>query len=350
MCAKPLKTNKNRRRNRSSTFPASLAAALRNARTHVSSTVEHHGAFQGKDTARTFSPRAPRRDTHRRRGRGTAGGTCRSRDGPVSESFFLLGFKSERTQGASALRRRGDDDACDCPLDPLEATRDNAGAFRRPDGFHRAVPGHLRLRHFSRVPVTSFVLIPVRSLTRIPRLTPTVPPIPHRRPPRADRGPAGAPNLPHEALVPRRHPREVEVLVRARQTSFSATNATREERHTGVERTRSTSDVGTAAEVYGGVYARPSARGGRARRSYPRGHLPTPRESKTSSRVLRVLGRFLRGARGGARAPASPSVPERSDVARTRCERLRKHVTDVLETHPPSRYHTFPSAGTSCLA
>ena len=271
-------------------------------------------------------------------------------DGPGTKVFFLLGFKGERSPGASVLRRRGVGDARDCPRGPSEAFRDDVGAFRRPDGLHRAVPGRLRLRHFSRVPVTSFLLIPVRSLTRIPRFAPTVPPIPHRRPPRADRGPAGAPNLPHEALVPRRHPREVEVLVRARQTSFSATNATREERHAGVERTRSTSDVGTAAEVYGGVYARPSARGGRARRSYPRGHLPTPRESKTSSRVLRVLGRFLRGARGGARAPASPSVPERSDVARTRCERLRKHVTDVLETHPPSRYHTFPSAGTSCLA
>ena len=257
----------------------------------MSSTVEHHGAFQGKDTARTFSPRAPRRDTHRRRGRGTAGGTCRSRDGPVSESFFLLGFKSERTQGASALRRRGDDDACDCPLDPLEATRDNAGAFRRPDGFHRAVPGHLRLRHFSRVPVTSFVLIPVRSLTRIPRLTPTVPPIPHRRPPRADRGPAGAPNLPHEALVPRRHPREVEVLVRARHTSSPrrtrrAKNDTREG-----ERRRRMGFVDAVAEVSRGVYARPNARGGRARRSYPRGHLPTPRERESvfAKRVLRVL-------------------------------------------------------------
>lgn len=205
--------------------------------------------------------------------------------------FFLLGFKGERSPGASVLRRRGVGDARDCPRGPSEAFRDDVGAFRRPDGLHRAVPGRLRLRHFSRVPVTSFLLIPVRSLTRIPPFAPTVPPIPHRRPPRADRGPAGAPNLPHEALVPRRHPREVEVLVRARHTSSPrrtrrAKNDTREG-----ERRRRMGFVDAVAEVSRGVYARPNARGGRARRSYPRGHLPTPRERESvfAKRVLRVL-------------------------------------------------------------
>jgi hypothetical protein len=66
--------------------------------------------------------------------------------------------------------------------------------------------------------------------------------------------------------------------VRARHTSSPrrtrrAKNDTREG-----ERTRRMSFVDAVAEVSRGVYARPNARGGRARRSYPRGHLPTPRE------------------------------------------------------------------------
>ena len=243
----------------------------------MSSTVEHHGAFQGKDTTRTFPP-ARRGVTAV--GRGTAGGSCRSRDGPGSESlFFLLGFKGERSPGASVLRRRGVGDARDCPRGPSQAFRDDVGAFRRPDGLHRAVPGRLRLRHFSRVPVTSFLLIPVRSLTRIPRFAPTVPPIPHRRPPRADRGPAGAPNLPHEALVPRRHPREVEVLVRALQTSFPATNATHEERHAG---SRANAKCELCRYGCGGVRCGTCttlrARG-KGSPLVPPGHLPTLRES-----------------------------------------------------------------------
>lgn len=274
-------------------------------------------------------------------------------DGPGTKVFFLLGFKGERSPGASVLRRRGVGDARDCPRGPSEAFRDDVGAFRRPDGLHRAVPGRLRLRHFSRVPVTSFLLIPVRSLTRIPPFAPTVPPIPHRRPPRADRGPAGAPNLPHEALVPRRHPREVEVLVRARHTSSPrrtrrAKNDTREG-----ERTRRMSFVDAVAEVSRGVYARPNARGGRARRSYPRGHLPTPREytrKRVREACFKGFAMISRGARGGARSRPPPSPPERSSVARTRRERVSNTSLTVRETHPPS--HTAPpsSAGTSCLA
>ena len=128
--------------------------------------------------------------------------------------FFPPRVQGRTAPGGVRACRRRDGDARDCPRSPSEASRYDAGASHRPDVSHGPVPGRLRLRHFSRVPVTRFLLIPVRSLTRIPRFDPTVPPIPHRRPPRTDRGPAGAPNLPHEALVPRRHPREVQVLVR----------------------------------------------------------------------------------------------------------------------------------------
>lgn len=206
--------------------------------------------------------------------------------------FFLLGFKGERSPGASVLRRRGVGDARDCPRGPSEAFCDELGAFRRPDGLHRAVPGRLRLRHFSRVPVTRFLLIPVRSLTRIPRFDPTVPPIPHRRPPRADRGPAGAPNLPHEALVPRRHPREVQVLVRktniflrderdARRTTRGKASeregralSTRSRRcPVRCMRDRTRAGEGLAARTPGDIFR----------------HLASTRESVFAKRVLRVL-------------------------------------------------------------
>ena len=320
----------------------------------MSSTVEHNGAFQGKDTARAFPPA--------RRGvtpvvaavAAPPEATCRSRDGPGSESFFLLGFKGERAPGASALGRRRDGDARDCPRSPSEASRDDAGASRRPDGSHGPVPGRLRLRHFSRVPVTRFLLIPVRSLTRIPRFDPTVPPIPHRRPPRADRGPAGAPNLPHEALVPRRHPREVQVLVRKTNIFLrderDARRTTRGEASEREVRLMSTK----GADVYRGVYVGLSARVGRARRSYPRAHLPTPRsrrESVVSEACFKGFDVFARRARGRAlRARLLSRRPnaEKSRPKATRTSERSPLLTDAFPNPPANPI--APSAGTSCLA
>ena len=291
----------------------------------MSSTVEHNGAFQGKDTARAFPPA--------RRGvtpvvaavAAPPEATCRSRDGPGSESFFLLGFKGERAPGASALRRRRDGDARDCPRGPSEASRDDAGASHLPDGSHGPVPGRSGLRHFSRVPVTSFLLIPVRSLTRIPRFAPTVPPIPHRRPPRADRGPAGAPNLPHEALVPRRHPREVEVLVRATNIFLrDERDARRTTRGEASEREVRAMSTRSRMRIAGSM--RDPARGWEGLAARTPGdifrHRASTRESVFASRSFKGFQTFSRVARGRARRSRVLSRrPNARYAARRRHER-----------------------------
>ena len=167
----------------------------------------------------------------------------------LATGFFLGSDGRARAARARERRREPRDDARHCSGRCVKVVRSPRAAFRHPSATSSAVSGASRrcllgffrdgvwLPSVARSPALDAAALafdaPTSTLPikltndRLPCIVfaPTVSPVPHRGSPRPHGGRPRASGVPHEAVVPRRHPREVQVLVRGNYLPRDDTSA-----------------------------------------------------------------------------------------------------------------------------